>query len=221
MGRSHCDSCKKTLHWNDLVPVISFVLLGGRCRYCRKKLSFQYPLIELVGGLLFVFIYSHFIELGALPVILLLIIYSGLLAIFMTDIKYRIIPDEVLIVLIAAAVGFRILHGLHDVAISILAGFGLFLLFLFLVLITKGKGMGMGDVKYAFFMGLFLGFPQILIGFYGAFLTGAIFSLILILAGSKKFGQTVAFGPFLVFGTIVAHIWGNNLWMIYARLIGF
>jgi prepilin signal peptidase PulO-like enzyme (type II secretory pathway) len=102
----------------------------------------------------------------------------------------------------------------------LVAGVALFLFFLLLVLITRGKGMGLGDVKYAFFMGFFLGWPKTLIGFYTAFLTGALVSLILMIGGKKKMKSIIPFGPFLVLATVVSAWWGDGLWMVFMRIIG-
>ena len=178
-GRSHCDFCQHQLIWYDLIPLFSFILLKRRCRYCHKLLSFQYPLVELLTGLLFVSTYF-------LPTLLYyLIIISGLIAIFFTDLKYRIIPDQILIILIMTALFFEFFLDRLLIFNHLLSGFALFAIFLGLLLLTRGRGMGFGDVKLAFFMGLFLGFPKVMTAFYLAFLTGAVFSLILIVIGRK------------------------------------
>ena len=151
--------------------------------------------------------------------ILRLILYSTLICIFVIDLKLRIIPDELIIIITVIAIIMRFIEGSLGWE-AVLSGLSLFLIFLVLYILTRGRGMGMGDVKYALVMGFFLGFPKVVIGFYTAFLTGALVSIILILRGKKRFGQTIAFGPFLVFATVVADIWGNTLWVYFQRIIG-
>lgn len=220
-GRSHCDFCRHKLSWYDLIPVVSFIFLKGRCRYCLKSISLRYPFVEIVTAISYLFVYLNFSSYNLQLITYNLIIISGLIIIFFTDFKYRIIPDPVLIPLI-------ILVSIYDLYVFKLsfiynyfpAAFLFSGLFLFLVVITKGKGMGLGDVKYAFFMGLLLGFPNIIISFYIAFLTGAFISLILVLKGKKSLKSKIAFGPFLVMATFVTMFWGNELWMQFKQFLG-
>ncbi len=215
-GRSYCDYCKKKLSWFDNIPLLSFILLRGRCRFCQKNIPLQYPLVEFLTGVEFVWVYfliqsqvNFFSRFEGFFSFLSLLIWLGLgacfLAIFIADLRYQIIPDTA--VLGAVFLSFlRILANYRYTAMlnwswftaAVLAA----LFFLGLVLITKGKGMGIGDVKLAFLMGLILGFPQILYALSFAFLTGALFGGILIIFGKKKLKSQIPFGPFLVLGTI-------------------
>ena len=222
-GRSKCDHCGKTLDAKDLIPLFSYLILGGECRYCHKKISIQYPIVEFLTGVIFILVYAMFglslTPFGLAIFILRLILYSTLICIFVIDLKLRIIPDELIIIITVIAIIMRFIEGSLGWE-AVLSGLSLFLIFLVLYILTRGRGMGMGDVKYALVMGFFLGFPKVVIGFYTAFLTGALVSIILILRGKKRFGQTIAFGPFLVFATVVADIWGNTLWVYFQRIIG-
>ncbi len=224
-GRSYCDKCKKRLAWFENIPLLSYVFLRGRCRRCHKKISLQYPLVELLTGLQFIWIYfllksnlTFFSRFEGFYSLLSLLLYLGigacLLAIFIADVKFFIIPDS--------AVFFAIFLGLLKLWVdyrytgmidfSTLPSAGLTaLFFLFLILLTKGKGMGYGDVKLGFLMGLLLGFPDILIALFIAFLTGAIVGVILILIGRKKLKSKIAFGPFLILGTVFAFIYGQKI----------
>lgn len=222
-GRSHCDHCGKTLEPLDLIPVISFLWLGGKCRYCKRKLSWQYPLVELLTGILLVCFTVHyqvinieplFINIAYIPLLLILL---SLFVIFISDLKYRIIPDEMIVVLLVGTVLYGLFnkinwqeHGLSSLAVT-----GLFLL---IILLTKGKGMGLGDVKYVLFMGLFLGPLGTITALYISFLTGAAVSLILILGKLKSLKSQIAFGPFLIFGTIVSFYFGEAIQMWYTKL---
>lgn len=217
-GRSYCDYCKHILGWLDLIPVVSFFILKRRCRYCSHPISWQYPIVELSTGLLYLFVYQRSVNL--IPLIYFLIVISGLFVIFMTDLKYRIIPDQVLILLILVTFLFDIYFGRSMLANYFISGLLMFLFFLMLVFITGGKGMGLGDVKFSFYMGFLLGFPKILIAFYLAFLTGAVISIILVLARKKSMKSTIAFGPFLALATFISLIYGQGLWVIFKRIVG-
>lgn len=216
-GRSHCDFCKKTLTPSELVPLLSFLVQKGRCRYCKKRLSIQYPAIEFATGLLFVGISRYQFNSCQLSVVscqlqflTLLVIFSSLLVIFVSDLKYQIIPDEMVI---TAAVGslFHLWLTGQDFFSSLLSGVGAAAFFGAIYLFTHGRGMGFGDVKLAFPIGLFLGFPGVIFAIYTAFLTGGALSLILILWRIKRLKSKIAFGPFLIAGTVISLIIGDKL----------
>lgn len=219
-GRSHCESCQHPLAWYDLVPVISCLLLRGRCRYCHHSYSVQYLLAEVGTGLMFVFL-SLFFPMSTISAYALrVIICSCLLVIVLADLRYHVIPDEMVITLfiitLLSAFVLPMFAGplvAEPSALSRLGTMGLLVaIFGGLVLITRGKGMGIGDVKYAAWMGLFLGFARGMVAFYLAFLTGAAVSVILIIWKKKSLKSAVAFGPFLVFGTLVAWWYGDSVW---------
>jgi prepilin signal peptidase PulO-like enzyme (type II secretory pathway) len=235
-GRSHCDHCRKQLGWDELVPLVSYFIQGGRCRYCKKHLSAYYPVIEALTGC--IFLCSGFFLFGTDTSLLyawinfagfvyVLFIFSCLMAIFFIDYKYGIIPFKLVFLTIGgacvwyatvwAAGRYGILpgpgldplqtQGFWNYLFSSVGVFGFFFL---LFICTKGRGMGFGDVVYALLMGFLLGFPRVIIGLYVAFLTGAVISLILVLIGKKRLkGGTIPFGPFLVGGTLVGFFWGQ------------
>lgn len=230
MGRSYCDYCKKKIAWHDNIPLLSFFLLGGKCRFCGKKISLQYPFVEFLTGIEFVWIYFliksnlsffsrfegfySFLTLGVW-----LILGACFLAIFIADLKYQIIPDTAIIFGILTAffklwVDYRY-TGMIDFS-SLWSGLGAGLFFLTLILLTRGKGMGWGDVKLAVLMGIVLGFPKILVSLLFAFLTGAIVGVILVITGKKKLKSKIAFGPFLIAGTIFSLIYGEKLWIHFS-----
>ena len=224
-GRSYCDHCKHKLAWFDLIPLLSFILLRRKCRYCRKLISWQYPLVELTTASLFVFTFASMIyiieaEIFFITLLYALIIISGLITIFFTDLKYRIIPDQIIVFSIIISLIFGAVYNQANFLNNFLAGLAMFLLFLGLFLATRGRGMGLGDVKFAFLMGLLLGFPGVVVAFYLAFLTGAGISIILILMGKKTMKSTIPFGPFLVAATFVAMFYGDSLWIMFQRMMG-
>lgn len=207
VGRSHCESCDKPLAWYELVPVLSYVFQRGKCRSCHASLSVWYPLAELLTGLSFALLPLIYPLSSPLLLLLLLAVVSTQIVIIIADWKYGIIPFPMVIAgLLFALLWYLFLEPSVLVSHLFVGGivFGLFFLLFY---VTGGKGIGFGDVVYAFFMGFFLGFPGIVIGLYLAFLTGAIVSLILVLLKRKKLrGDTIAFGPFLVLGTMLAFL---------------
>jgi leader peptidase (prepilin peptidase)/N-methyltransferase len=198
-SRSRCDSCRKTIAWYDNIPVLSYLILRGKCRWCQSPIPRRYPVIELLMGLLFVFFYY----LNAPPVYFVLL--WALVAISLVDLRFGLIPDSVLVL---SGLLLIILKGLA--LENILVGLAVAGFFTFLVLVTRGRGMGWGDVKLAFWMGLWLGWI-VIIAVWLAFLTGAIAGIILILVKKKTWGQTVPFGPFLCWGALVAIFAGKML----------
>lgn len=219
-GRSFCENCKHTLAWNDLIPVFSYILLRGRCRYCKKSFGPHYVFMEAIVGLLFIIVY--FSTIGSTPVfeggenalafVLLyrILVVCILFVIFFIDFRHSIIPFSSLLFLGALGIINLTLH--KELLLQTLAtAAAAFLFFLLIHLITRGKGMGFGDVLLAFVMGLLLGFPTTVVAVYIAFLTGAVVSLILLLGGKKKLKSAIPFGPFLVGGTFLCLLWGPQL----------
>lgn len=223
-GRSQCDFCKHQLAWYDLVPIFSYLFLLGKCRYCHKKLSLQYPVVELLVGLLAVFIYlfQQPMTLNDFAVYTLdTALFVVAFALTIMDIKYHILSD----ILLITFGGFLFIKFLFEDPGSLLLrlGFGLLaaLPILALYVFTKGRGMGFGDVKLVFLLGFLLGFPMSFVMYYVAFLTGAVWGVILILSGKKSLkGSAIAFGPFLFLGAFIALIWGYTVWHYLLTFFG-
>jgi leader peptidase (prepilin peptidase) / N-methyltransferase len=220
-GRSHCEYCKKDLSLFDLIPVFSYLSLKGKCRYCKKKLSIYYPLVEVVTGVLFalsatrvipIIIIDSVTFLSVLSIIILLYIISVLVIVVFADIKFGIIPFWPVFSGIVAAVVFHITfpYSGYSLVNYLLSAAGAFAGFLLIFLVTRGRGIGFGDVFYVIFMGILVGYPLILLGLYIAFVSGAAVSLILIALKRKRLrGDSIAFGPFLVVGTVACLLWGD------------
>ena len=214
--RSHCPKCKKNLRWPDLVPFFSWLYLGARCRYCKKPISYQYPLVEGLTAILFAIIYW---QVGlSWPGLFLAIIVSILIVIATYDILHLEIPDILTYLGILFALGLLLLNLVeagqlswenlipYGYAIITAAGF-----LGFLVILSRGKWMGSGDILLGVLMGILLGMPSVLVGLFLAFVFGSIVGLILIAAKKKTLKDAVPFGPFLVAGTIIALFWGEKL----------
>ncbi|MFH1401522.1 MAG: prepilin peptidase [Parcubacteria group bacterium] len=212
-GRSYCPNCRHQLSWQDLVPFFSFIFLRGKCRYCKKPISFQYPLVEISTAILFVFV-AYFSFPNFLVTSYLLLTTSLLIVIFVFDLKHYIIPDgavfAAIIITLIYNLQFSIFNGFSIFKFSILSAIGAALFFLLIFLISRGKWLGFGDVKLAFFMGFFLGFPEILAALFLAFCIGAIMGVCLMVFGKKKFSSEIPFGPFLITGTFLALLFGEK-----------
>lgn len=228
-GRSYCPHCKQVLSWPDLIPVFSFLILKGKCRYCSQKISWQYPLVEITTAILFLlpahFTLTYFMydRTGNMyDLFFYWIIVCFLIIIFVYDLKHYIIPDKIIYPAIALAFIYNILNSYiinHKPFFNpLLAAFGAAIFFLVIVLISGGKWMGVGDIKLAFFIGLFLSFPNIFVALFLAFLIGAIIGIGLIILGKKTLKSEVPFGPFLVTGTLIALFWGEKFINYYLNL---
>lgn len=253
LGRSYCEGCKKILLWYDLLPIVSYLLLRGKCRNCSQKLSISYFLTEISTGVLSaILFYSYPLKtpLSVLEIVFYLSFITVLVAVFITDLKKMLIPDRIIIPAIKASLiawviltvykigylyyylfnsgigkyllpphnNFFYIHAwgyVQTMLIAWVCGLVLGGFFLFLIIITKGRGMGGGDVKLGLLMGIVLGYPSILVAFLLSFISGAAVSIFLIMLRKKKFHQTVPFGPFLVFGSLVALFWGQKIFNWY------
>jgi len=231
-GRSFCPHCGHKLAGYDLIPVLSFVFLRGKCRYCQKTISLQYPLVEIATGSLFLLIFNfqfsifkQFSIFQFSNFLYYLLIACFLIVIFVYDLKHYIIPDKIIYpaIIIAGIFNFQfsIFNQFSIFKFSILSALGTSIFFLAIFLISRGKWLGFGDVKLAFFMGLFLGFPDILVALFLAFLIGAMIGLGLIIFKKKGLKSEIPFGPFLITGTLIALFWGNQIINWYLNLITY
>ncbi len=232
-GRSYCDNCRRQLSWYENIPVVSYLVLGGKCRTCKKKISWTYPVVEMVTGLLFVWwgtLGFAFFQLTRSPLLYLqplfwLFVGLVLVVIFFADFKYGIIPDFAVAALGLSSLlyrGFLVYVGEmqgRDFVLAVVSGLVALAAFFSLLVVTRGRGMGFGDVKFALVMGFLLGYPRVVVGFFLSFLLGGAVAVGLLLAGKKKFGQALAFGPFLIAGLILALLWGGQIWGWYFSLL--
>lgn len=229
-GRSICDHCHRQLAWYDLIPIVSFFLLRGKCRYCGKKISFYYPLVEFITGVSFVFVFlkdgflkdGPFLERSVLLMILLMMI-SCLIVIFFSDLKYHLIPDQVQVALFIFGLILLPFHGsflplifVNRVLAALLVAAPIFFIHFF----TNGKAMGFGDVKLAFNIGFLLGIKAGFLALYFAFVLGGILGIFLILLKRKKLKSKIAFGPFLVVGLLIMLFFANKVWWAISKMYG-
>jgi len=208
-ARSICDFCGKQLKWYDNIPVISWIRYRGKSRCCGKKLPLLYPIVEITTGLLFLLNLQSTtfnLQLIVIFIILGLLVFEAAF-----DFKYMMLPDATAWALIILAALRWILSGLPVINIICALISALFIFILHKIKIKGHEAMGDGDVFLAFFMGLFLGFPNIIVAFYIAFIVGAVVGAFLIY--KKIIGRLspIPFGPFLILGTIIAYYWGEKI----------
>jgi len=207
-GRSYCDHCKKQIKNIDLVPIFSYLALKGKCRFCHKKISIQYPLIELLTGTLFVLSFVFMKDNEIIIRVLNLAIISAFIVIFFSDLKYQMIPDQIVIFTFVTSVLLLIFKNLTFglISLRLLEGivivFPIYLIYFF----SKGKSMGFGDVKLTFVIGFLLGVQKGIISLYIAFITGAIIGIYLLIFKSKTLKSKIALGPFLVLGASIVFL---------------
>lgn len=219
--RSHCMSCGHKLAWYDLFPLFSYIFLGGKCRYCKAKISIQYPIIEAANGILCVFCFylNGFTDKGGYTGFLLglmeCVICSCLLVLSLIDVRTHEIPLSVNIVIFSMGV-VRVLTDLHNWKEYVI-GFGATLFaFLLIYFVTKGQGMGGGDIKLMAAAGLFLGWRLILVALIvGCFLGSVIHITLMKVKGA---GRVLAMGPYFSAGILVAMWFGENLVKAYLSL---
>lgn len=212
-GKSYCPKCKHPLGFWDLFPIISFILLQGKCRYCDKKISWQYPLVEAVTALAFLLVY---IKYGfSLNFFVYLIYSSFLIVIFVYDFRYLLILDKISIPAIIVSIFgsiFILKFSLAQIALAILIGGGFFL---FMFLISKGKWIGGGDIRMGIVMGAMLGLKGLTIALFIAYFVGALIGVFLILLKLKKWKSQIPFGTFLSAATFIVLMYGQQIYDWY------
>lgn len=200
---SHCPNCNHQLKILDLIPVFSFILQRGKCRYCKNKIAWYYPVFEFLCGVVFMLCYLVF---GITPELLKALTFVSMLIIIMvSDFNYMIIPDEVLLFfgcLLALEIG--IIDGYKVLISSLINGLIAFVVMYLLKTLGdfmfKKESMGGGDIKLMFIFGLVLGAPFAIISIFIGSLVGLPISLILL---SKNSEHIVPFGPYLSIGAII------------------
>ncbi|SFT29457.1 A24 family peptidase [Paenibacillus sp. BC26] len=213
---SHCTSCQTRLRKRDLIPLFSYLFARGRCHHCGITVSPVYPFGEAITGILFM---SMFLLLGtSLELLTGLLLVSLSIIITVSDLKYMLIPNKVLIAFLPLLVLARLLH--HDqplwhYAVGAILGGGMLLL---INLLSRGQ-MGLGDAKLFFVCGLAIGLPHILVAMLLACLTGSIVGGTLQLFHLVKRKQPIPFGPFLAIGTLAAYCFGDDLIKGYLAII--
>ncbi|WP_433945230.1 prepilin peptidase [Paenibacillus sp. SN-8-1] len=213
---SSCPKCGTRLKVRDLIPVVSYVLSLGKCRHCGSHVSPLYPLGELVTGILFVLVYLSY---GiTLETVIGLVLVSAAVVISVSDLRYMLIPNRILVALAPVFLLLRLLNPVDSVWMHLwgaLAGGGILLL---IVILSRG-GMGMGDVKLMILLGWVLGLYPMIPTFILACLMGSIVGGVLLLSRVIKPKQPIPFGPFLLAGAIISYLYGSEMIHFYVSII--
>lgn len=240
MGRSYCPKCKHQIAWYDNVPILSFIILGGKCRYCGKKISWQYPVVELVTGILFVvslvanlsqvvfaefpnfqfpisnfqiisnfqnsILTSHFLLLTCRDWFLIAV----MIIIFIYDLRWYLILDIVTLpaCLVVFILNLFIGFTWQNLLISGIIGSSFFLI---QFLISRGKWIGGGDVRLGLLVGFALGWPNVILAIFLAYIIGSLVGIGLIVAGQKKWSSKLPLGTFIALSTVIILFFGKYI----------
>ena len=214
---SHCTNCGYELKAKDLIPVLSYIFLGGKCRSCKEKISIQYPIVEILNAILYVAIYLKF---GfTLNLFKFCLLASLLIVIGFIDFKTKYVYNSTVVFGVVSGILFAVLEWMETKSIpwnyvaGAFIGFGIIYL---IVVLTRG--MGEGDIDIALICGLFLGIKGILVTLFLAIILGGIVATIILIFKLKERKAEIAFGPYLAIGGIIACLYGSRLIDIYLGL---
>jgi prepilin signal peptidase PulO-like enzyme (type II secretory pathway) len=234
LGRSGCMSCRKQLLWSELVPVLSFIFQGGRCRKCRSVLSLQYPVVELATGAFF--LVAFLISESVLEIVFNAFLFSILIIITAYDLRHKIIPDRyvwalVFLGFVSLFVNFALPALVLPSFVQLVSGIVVASPLLLLWFVSRGMWIGFGDSKIALGMGTFLGIQAGLVALMYAFWAGAFYGVSIMLVQKlhtalrlNKGGETltmkseVPFAPFLILGFILIYIFKDIFFQPFAYL---
>ena len=222
LGRSGCPKCKSKISWYDNIPLVSYLLLQGKCRKCKREINFQYFVIEFLSGITFVLIFTFYQNFY--DIFLLIIIYLILLNILFIDLKYFIIPDtlNILLAIIGLVKNFipitiaQFQTTLQNSVIGGLVGFFLIYSIIFLYRYFKNReGMGLGDAKLMIGIGLLLGWQAIPIILFLAAILGLLFVTPSLIKKTKQLTTEIPFGPFIILGSIIFYFFRDNIFTLF------
>jgi leader peptidase (prepilin peptidase)/N-methyltransferase len=205
---SACPGCGALLAWHDNIPVLSFLVLGGRCRACGMSISWRYPLVEAVTAALLLAAYAG---LGPTPdFVVAVLLLPALVAITAIDLQHQLIPNVItlpgILVGLTANLATARMSWVEPV-VGIVLGSGLFLV----IILASGGGMGGGDLKLGGMLGAFLGWKVLVFALFVAVVLGGALALALLASGLRKRKDAIPFGPFLAVGGAMALFWGERV----------
>lgn len=232
-GRSMCPHCKHVLAWYDLIPLVSWLALGGRCRHCKKRISIQYPLVEATAALVFALSYllwPQTVHLNGQWLLLStwLVASVGLLALAVYDLRWMLLPNRIIYPTLAVAAagraGYIIFFADHPLravgmwAASLLVASGIFGA---LYVASEGKWIGFGDVRLGLITGTLLALPQnSLLMIFLASVLGSLIAIPDLIRGSKSLASRLPYGPFLITATWIVVLFGNSMLEHYKTFMG-
>lgn len=221
-GRSFCTYCRKQIAWYDNVPVLSFLILRGRCRYCHNKISWQYPLVEIMTALFFVLSYlqleSNLFNLNYLLLARNWLAIVVMIIVFVYDFRWQLVSLVVVVPAIIIFIAFNIFLSFLWWQI-LMAGIILGSFFLAQYIITNKKGIGEGDIWLGVLSGVLLvDFNAIFVMVFLTYIIGSIIALSLMLVGKKKWGEKLPLGVFISVATILTLLYGSSISQWYFNL---
>ena len=210
---SHCPKCRTKIKPVDNIPLLSYILLKGRCRNCGSKISIQYPVVEFLTGLIYLIIYLIYgLSIQSLVYIIL---SSALIIIAFIDLQKQLIPDVISLpgIVVGLILSFIVPYiSFINSALGALVGGGIILIIAWVgSIIFKKEAMGGGDIKLAAMIGAFLGWRYTIISLFWGFFLGALTGIILIMTKIKKREDAIPFGPFIALGSIITLLWGEKI----------
>lgn len=219
---SHCPNCDYKIPFYDNIPILSYLLLAGRCRSCKTRISMQYPLVEFINALLTLILFMRF---GPTFAFLVLFIFcSAMVVVTFIDLEHQIIPDVISLPGIVAGFAFSFfipqLGWLNSLIGIALGGGSLWLVATGYELLTKKEGMGGGDIKLLAMMGAFFGWKAIPFIIFVSSLTGSVIGVTVMLIGKKDSRLAIPFGPFLAAGAVLYIFFGRELIQWYLSFSG-
>lgn len=222
---SHCPKCNNPIKWYDNIPVLSYILLGGKCRHCKEHISFRYTIVEILNALLWMACVYAFWEKSIFYTVVIALVCSLFICIFFVDLEHLVILDRFQLILLVLAIvniwaDFEKDLSWQSKVLGMLTCGAFFLILHYgALIIFKKEALGGGDVKLIAILGLLLGFTNAVIMIIIACVTASI--VLLIIKSIKKFNRDkeYPFAPFLVFGAAIALFFGTNIYMVYTELL--
>ncbi|HEX9756852.1 MAG TPA: prepilin peptidase [Nitrospiria bacterium] len=213
---SHCPNCQTPIPFYHNIPILSFLLLRGKCVSCQKPIHWRYPLVELINAFGYIYIFSVF-GMGWISATYALL-FSTLLVVTFIDLEHKIIPDSITLPgmglgLLAASTVLP--PGFIDSLIGLLLGGGFF----YLIAVVSRGGMGGGDIKLIAMIGAFLGWQNVLMTIFVGALAGSVVGIFLMIFRGKGRKYAVPFGPFLALGAVVSLLWNQEILNWYLLLL--
>jgi leader peptidase (prepilin peptidase) / N-methyltransferase len=212
LGKSECPDCGHRLKWYDLLPVASFLLLRGKCRYCKNRISRLYPAVEILTAVSFA-AYFYFRGLTGSDVLIDLLIISGLVIILVFDLRELLIPDKIVLPLTVVALLFYL--PAPDISLRLTTALATGLLFAIMYWMSRGRSIGLGDAKLAFLMGLTLGYPLGALAVLFSVWAAALVGIALIAAKKASMKTALPLGAFLATASIIFIILEHELQQIF------
>ncbi|MDP4143036.1 MAG: prepilin peptidase [Bacillota bacterium] len=220
---SHCMKCGNRIKPYDLIPVVSYIFLKGKCRYCGEKISMRYPLVELTTGLLYLAVYINYgLTLNFIKYIVLIsiLIVIGMIDFDTTDVYSSTTKTGIIFAIIFIIIDYLLTYNFQAAIVNYILGgvLGGGLIFL-IILATRGKGMGEGDAEICLLCGLFLGLKMTGVMLMLSFILGGVIGIILLITKKKSRKDYIPFGPFIALGCILTIFFGQGILNWYLAML--